>query len=479
MLELMIDLRRDRDVPYYVQLYQHIRDEIKYGHLPAGTRLPAIRQLSEHLHISRNTVEAAYMQLTAEGYTESRARSGLYVVELEQDYLLSEQQAGTEQMKAQVSDPASLNRPDTASEIRIDFRNGSTDMRYFPYSVWNRISLETMQANTKALTREGDPQGEYGLRYQLASYLRYSRGVKCRPEQIVMGVGIQQLTTLLCQLIGGDHREVAMEEPGYNGVKSAFVHQNYRITPIVLQEDGIDVEAVKRSEAKLVFVTPSHQFPLGMIMSVNKRLKLLQWAAEQQAIIIEDDYDSEFRYQGCLIPALQGLDKTDSVVYMGTFSKALLYGISMSYMVLPERFVPIFRERVCELEPTVSTIHTHTLERFMAEGHWEKHLRKMKKVYQKKHALLVECIHRYFGKQASVIGHRSGLHVVLEVHSDYTEEELIKLAANQGVRVYGTSRFWMNSDHCTAIRLLIGFGGLTEQEIEEGVRLLYEAWFET
>jgi GntR family transcriptional regulator/MocR family aminotransferase len=474
MLEITFNLREDGKVPYYVQLYRHIRQEIKSRHIPSGTRLPAIRRLSEHLRISRNTVETAYLQLISEGYVESRPRSGLYVVELEEDFSLSEEQAKQTVKRKVAADlkPKSPNIP----EVRCDFRHGTNDLRHFPFSVWNRLTCQTMQEHSSLLSFYGDPQGELSFRIQLAQYLRQSRGVHCSPEQIIVGAGTQQLLLLLCQLLGTERQSVAVEEPGYNGAKAVFAQLKFQITPIPLDEDGINLEFLQRSGAKLVYITPSHQFPFGMILPIQKRLKLLQWAAENKGLIIEDDYDSEFRYQGRPIPALQGLDTRGSVIYMGTFSKSLSSAIRVSYMVLPEPLLEIFREIKILLEPTASLIHTDTLEQFMVEGWWEKHLRRMKNIYQKKHAHLLSLIVHYLGARVRVIGQYSGLHIVLEVLNGHSESELIRKAIENGVKVYSTTPYWINPDLESPPRILLGFAKLSEIEMEDGIRLLQEAW---
>lgn len=473
MLEITLNLHEDRKDPYYVQLYRYIREEIKSGRIPSGTRLPAIRRLSEHLQISRNTIEAAYLQLVSEGYVESRPRSGLYVLKLEEEFFMEEE---TKQELASLN-KAKL-KPADSQAVRYDFRNGTIDLRSFPFSVWNRISNQIVQETTHSLSLYGDPQGESGLRYHLAGYLRQSRGVKCSPDQIVIGAGTQQLLQLLCQLMEAEHRSVAVEDPGYNGAKSVFTQLNFQMKPIPLEEDGMNVEYLKQSRAKLVYVTPSHQFPFGTVLPVHKRLKLLHWAAEHGGLIIEDDYDSEFRYQGRPIPALQGMDTRGRVIYMGTFSKSLLSSIRISYMVLPETLLSNFKKKKQFLEPTASLIHMKTLERFMEEGWWEKHLRRMKNVYKKKHACLLSLITRYFGNRVRVIGEHSGLHIVLEVQDDHSESELIERAEEKGVKVYPTSQYWLNPDHQSPPRLLLSFGGLSVNELEDGIRLLKEAWEE-
>lgn len=472
MLEITLDLRDDQKHPYYVQLYRYIREEIKSGRLSAGTRLPAIRRLSEHLRISRNTVEAAYLQLVSEGYVQSRPRSGLYVAQLEEDFSPSKGHMSQRDIRHTVEPVAPQ-----VKTIRYDFRNGAIDLTPFPFHVWNRISHEIMQGPRQLLSLYGDPQGEFGLRTELARYLHQSRGVHCSPEQIVIGAGTQQLLSLLCHLFGTEQQCVAVEDPGYNGAKAVFAQLRVRVKPIPLEEDGIDVEYLKHSGATLVYVTPSHQFPFGMVLPIHKRIKLLQWAAEHQGIIIEDDYDSEFRYHGRPIPALQGLDTNDSVVYLGTFSKSFLSSIRISYMVLPHPLLSVYKRWKTSLEPTASLVHSHALERFMAEGWWEKHLHRMKNVYQKKHAHLLSAIGRNLGANVKVIGQHSGLHIVLEVCGGGSEAELIRKAEEKGVKVYATSQYWIShGKQVVPPRLLLGFGGLSQHELEEGIRLLQEAW---
>ncbi|MGG3639985.1 PLP-dependent aminotransferase family protein [Bacillus gobiensis] len=475
MLEITLNLYEDKKDPYYVQLYRHIRQEIKSGRIHAGTRLPAIRRLSEHLDISRNTVEAAYLQLVSEGYVESRPRSGLYVLKLEEDFSFLEEGAKQERTRQNEAELVET-KPAASPALRCDFRNGTIDLSSFPFSVWNKISHQIMQEYTNSLSLYGDPQGEPGLRHQLAGYLRQSRGVRCSPDQIIVGAGTQQMLLLLCQLLGTEQQPVAVEDPGYNGARSVFSELNFPMVPIPLEEDGIDMEYLMKSEAKLVYVTPSHQFPFGMVLPIHKRIKLLQWAAEHDGFIIEDDYDSEFRYQGRPIPALQGLDKSGRVIYMGTFSKSLLSGIRISYMVLPESLILKYKDKKAFLEPTASLIHMQTLERFMEEGWWEKHLRRMKNVYKKKHAFLLSAITRFFGERVKVIGQHSGLHIVIEVNDGRSESELVRKAEEKGVRVYPTSPYWITFDTQLPPRLLLGFGGLSENELEAGIRLLKEAW---
>jgi GntR family transcriptional regulator/MocR family aminotransferase len=268
MLEITPTLNETFDEPIYVQLYQYIKDEIFTGKIPAGTRLPSIRQLSGYLKVSRNTVEAAYQQLIMEGYVESKPRSGLFVMNIE---------CGLPSLPVK-SSPIDEQNNHIQYKIDIDFRYGNVDSEHFPYAVWRKLTMQCIQPKQKGLFTYGDPQGECELRVEIAKYLHYSRGVACSPQQIVIGAGIQQLISLLCQLITFDGRMIAMEEPGYDGVRAVFERHRFPLKPIPLDEQGINIEALYKSKANVVYITPSHQFPCGMIMTFARRMQLLKWA---------------------------------------------------------------------------------------------------------------------------------------------------------------------------------------------------------
>lgn len=485
MLELTPHIDDHSSEPKYLQLYSYITKQIWNGTLTAGTRLPSIRTLAAHLHLSRNTVEAAYQQLIAEGYVENRSRIGLFVMPIEGDVRQAEcgDKAAERKFERELAEPltasldAEMDVSDSDIGIEIDFRHGNVDRERFPLIVWRKLANDLFRHRRDEALQYGHRQGEAGLRRAIAQYLYQSRGVHCTPEQIVMGAGIQHLLILICQLIRKETHSIAMEEPGYDGARAIFYHNGYEIVPIPLEAEGISVQHLREQSAGAVYVTPSHQFPQGMVMSIAKRMQLLQWANERESIIIEDDYDGEFKYGAKPVPSLQGLDGHGRVVYVGTFSKSLLPSIRLSYMVLPPWLLARYRIEFAAYEQTASKLHQMTMERFMTEGHWDKHLRKMRKLYQEKHSTLLTALSEEMGNRVRVIGQHSGLHIMLQVKHEYSEQQLIDAARTVGVKVYPTSIYRIKQEEDEQPSLLIGFGGLSLIQIREGVERLRQVWF--
>ncbi|MFB5663699.1 PLP-dependent aminotransferase family protein [Alteribacillus sp. HJP-4] len=468
MVEITPQLDVKSKKPLYIQLYEYIKRKIISGTILPETRLPPIRGLSLHLNISRNTVELAYQQLVSEGYVQSRPRSGLYVIAFDKELpsFYSNQQL--------TFDIKQTNQ----QFIDYDFRYGNVDLEHFPFSVWKKFTNKCLSPDQQELFSYGDPKGEPGLRVEIAKYLHYSRGVNCSPEQIIVGAGIQQLLSLLAQLIKVTDNSFAMENPGYDGVRMVFRNHGFIINSIPLEKDGLDVQDLYKNNAKLVYITPSHQFPCGMVMPFLKRMQLLQWAKEEDSFIIEDDYDSEFRYIGKPIPSLQGIDTNDRVIYLGTFSKSLLPSLRIGYMVLPSILLKRYENNFQLYDQTVSRIHQTTLQWFMENGHWEKHLRKMRIVYQKKQHTLISTIQNFMKGKVRIIGKGAGLHILLEVYQGKSEGHLIKRAKKFGVKVYPVSKHWENPNQMKTAMVQLGFGGLTNDQITEGIKSLQRAWFE-
>jgi GntR family transcriptional regulator / MocR family aminotransferase len=471
MLEITPVLDVNRKEPLYLQLYTYIKDEIYSGNIAPSIRLPSVRKLSDYLQVSRNTVEAAYQQLVAEGYVESRPRSGLYVAPMDKEPLFLQNSLP---VPSQSGNEWSRNE---AGACLYDFKYGTIDPDSFPYAAWRKAINQCVHPDEQELLFYGEPIGEYGLRAQIASYLRQARGVSCCAEQIVLGAGTQQSLGMVCQLLGADKRKIAMEEPGYDGARIVFENCGWSTAPIPLEDDGLSLEKLEKSEAKLVYVTPSHQFPYGMVMSITKRLKLLQWARECGGIIIEDDYDGEFRYTGKPIPSLQGLDAGENVIYMGTFSKSLLPSLRISYIVLPRRLMEEYKRKFGAYGQPVSRMQQKALQLFMESGEWERHIRRVRNIYHKRNFALLESIKTIMQEKVRIIGKDSGLHMLLEVRSRRSEEELIEAAEKYGVKVYPTSRYWVHPPKMEHPFILLGFGGLSEEKIEQGIRRLHEAWF--
>ncbi|WP_246009552.1 PLP-dependent aminotransferase family protein [Brevibacillus fluminis] len=466
---IRLHVETDRQQPIYMQLYQHFRTEIQEGKQESGSKLPSIRTLAEELKVSKTTVELAFAQLLAEGYIESRQRSGYYVAQLEASVIVHSRGYNPVPAKAD-------GRKKDAARIEYDFHSASVDPHSFPYKLWRRLSNQATHEVEHDFLRYGGRRGEAGLCKALAAYLHRSRGVNCKPEQMIIGAGTQYLIMLLCQLFGVDGRAIAIEEPGYQDVGKVFRQLGYELKPIPLQEDGLDIQQLIESKAQVVYITPSHQYPYGMVMPYAKRQRLLQWAQETGGIIIEDDYDGEFRYRGKPIPSLQGLDTQGNVIYLGTFSKSLMPSIRTGYVVLPERLSALYEEKLPYMEQTVSRLHQKTLQLLIESGEWERHIRKMRMVYQKKHRATLDAIHSSMGDYVKVSGQDAGLHILLDVKSRLTTAELLEKAEEAGVRVYSTAPMWMGENREQSPKIMLGFGGLSIEDLQEGVRRLHGAW---
>jgi len=465
MFEITHNLNHTSGEPLYIQLYTFFKKEIQAGKIEPGDKLPSKRKLSLHLGISQNTVETAYEQLVAEGYVESVERKGIYVKELNRDLF------------HQVEDvPKTIKEMNDESEqYKVDFSHGTVALEHFPYPIWRKLTIQSIYDEEGAYFLNGDHQGELPLREAIAKYLYQSRGVRCSANQIIIGAGTQYLIGLLTMIIGRD-AIYSMEEPGFHRTREAFKDQGVTLKPIPLNQDGIDLNHLVESKANVTYVTPSHQFPNGMVMPITRRMELLKWAEEEGRYIIEDDYDGEFRYKGKPIPSLQGLDHNGKVVYLGTFSKSLIPSIRISYMVLPESLLEKYNQHFSLYKQTVSRLHQHTLWQFMINGHWERHLNKMRTVYRKKQTTLIRSIEKYLDRQVTVIGDEAGLHILLCIDNQLSEKELIEKAKAYKVKVYPTSVYYKNNQPEQVSNILLGFGGLTEEQIEQGIQLLKEAW---
>ena len=463
MLELTPNLNTKSKIALYVQLYEYIKKEIKDGTIPAFTKLPAKRKLASYLQVSKNTVEVAYEQLLAEGYIESASRKGYFVCKIEQMIYVEGSEAKVEEVSFR------------EENYTFDFTQTGVDTDTFPFTTYRKLINDVWQPHNNELLFLGHPQGELSLREEIANYLYESRGVRCSASQIVLGAGTQILVKLLFQLLKGSN--YAVENPGYHRKMVVFEQGEKKVQMLSLDRDGICMAELENSDANVVFVTPSHQFPYGMIMPITRRTQLLQWAKkEEDRYIIEDDYDSEFRYSGKPIPALQGLDTDGKVIYMGTLSKALLPSLRMSYIVLPKNLIKKYQKEYLFYTQSVSRMDQEVIRKFLNEGYWEKHIHKMRVVYRKKRDRLVFEIEKYFSNRVEVIGEDSGLHILLQVHNGMREEELIKEAAKYSIKIYPVSTYYKDGTAPENV-VLLGFAILSEDEIAKAIQLLHKAWY--
>lgn len=464
MYDLVLRLKKDASEPLFKQLYSYIKREIISGNLVKNEKLPSKRFLASSLQCSQNTVQAAYNQLVDEGYLVPRAKSGYFVAELDGILNLHQEHDTT---------PADEDRPDT---YKFDFSHHGVDFECFPFSIWRKISKEIIQEYDKDLLRTGDPQGYPELRSGIARYLHHSRGVNCSPKQIIISSGTEFLLQMLIQLFD-KYFVYAIENPGYEKLPMIFKSSRAEYRPITLDENGMKPDELENSKANVACITPSHQFPTGNIMPVSRRIQLLNWANEKpDRYIIEDDYDSEFRYTGKPIPSLQGFDKAGKVIYIGAFSKSLSPALRISYMVLPENLLEIYNEKLNFYICPVPTIEQKILQRFMDDGHFERHLNRMRNLYKQKRESLVSALQDIL-PDTSIHGANAGLHFVLSIGNGMKESDLIQKAKEHGVKVYGFSRYSSEQiSEKNQSSLVLGFASLKIDEIPNAVSLLKKAW---
>lgn len=470
MLELTIQLQVDGKKCLYEQIYEYIQYEIKEGKLLQGERLPSTRSLAENLQVARSTVELAYEQLLSEGYIESQPYRGYYVSKVEELFQLEEKE------KRSIDKTVLPETTFTTAHYQYDFSPIQIDMSQFPFSVWRKIHKNVLSDGNEKLYAQGNARGDYGLRETIARYLHASRGVNCTPEQIIVGAGNDYLLMLLEKILG-PQIPIAMENPTYKRAYRIFQSFQYPITTVDMDENGMKVEELRKTNARLAYVMPSHQYPTGVVMPIGRRGELLKWANEQEErYLIEDDYDSEFRYRGKPIPSLQASDKNNRVIYIGTFSKSIAPAIRVSYMVLPMKLVEEYERKCAFYSTTVSRIEQKILDEFIRDGYFERHLNKMRKCYRDKHDYMLELLEP-FEKSFAITGENAGLHLLLTSKEEVTEAELLKSAMQQGVKVYGLSESYVDGGKAERRgTVLLGYGGLSKQEMEEGTTALKKAW---
>ncbi|RAS86401.1 PLP-dependent aminotransferase family protein [Priestia endophytica] len=461
---LSCQLNKLSDIPLYEQLYLYIKKEIIKGRIQYGAKLPSKRKLSDFLKISRNTIETAYEQLIAEGYVEAFPRKGYFVMAYEDlEYV-------------QMGNRVQKNTETTQENIRYNFHPSSIDTENFPFPIWRRYVKNLINKENHSLLLLGNSQGESELREEIAHYLYHARGVQCSPGQIIVGAGIEILLQQLLILFN-EKMVYGVEDPGYHLILQTLKFFQNEIYPIEVDEEGIKVETIRHKNINVIYLSPSHQFPYGTVLSINRRNKLLKWASEDKnRYIIEDDYDSEFRYSGKSIPSLQSMDYSEKVIYLGTFSKSLMPSIRISYMVLPRLLLQQYKEKLSFYHSSsVSRIDQHILANFLKNGDFERHLNRMRKIYRRKLEKVLELLNPYRDK-LSIIGEHSGLHIVLVVNNGMSEEDLVQRAAKAGMKVYPTSTYSLEKKMKKYPEIILGFAGISEEELKDAIQSLIKCW---
>lgn len=460
MLHLTI---RENGESLYIQIYQQIRQQIRSGILRDNERLPSKRQLAAQLGVSVNTISSAYSQLVSEGFLLAKPQRGFFVCHL--DELIQNKEPEPQQFSLAPSD-----------SIAIDFSINDVARDRFPFQIWRKTMNKCFNEYDQDLLTTTPPQGDYNLRQAIARYLYQARSVTCTPEQVIIGAGNDNLLQMLSYILDSSCI-IGMENPVYHKAMDFFQRMGHSVRAVSMDRHGMLVEPLNQYDNIAVYVTPSHQFPLGTTMPVHRRIELLNWTQEgSHRYIIEDDYDSEFRYSSRPIPALQSLDQNGRVIYLGTFSKSIAPSLRISYMVLPRPLLHQYREHCLSFQSAVSRFEQAILHEFITSGNFETHLNKMRKVYRSRYQELLHAL-SVFGNQIEISGEGAGLFLVVQLKNGLTEADMVQRAYSNGVRVYPVSPYFTGPvpyEHQS--KVLLGFGALKPDQIQQGVSLLYQSW---
>ncbi len=484
LLTVALDARAG--APLFQQLYDGLRAAILAGALAPGGRLPATRGLARELGVSRNTVLNAYEQLLAEGYLEGKAGSGTYVPQTLPDELLQARRADGEQGR-QTAGQRSLSRRGEllartpVSVARGDprdhrpFRSGVPAFDAFPFATWGRLAARRLRRPPPELLGYGDPAGYRPLREAIAAHLATARAVRCEPEQVIVVNGTQQAVDLAARLLLDPGDVAWVEEACYPGTRGALHAPGVRLVPVPVDDDGLDVAAGAAlcPAARMAYVTPSHQYPLGVTMGLARRLALLEWARRADAWVLEDDYDSEFRYAGRPLAALQGLDRDGRVIYLGTLSKVLFPSLRMGYLVVPPGLAGPFARARALADRHSPTLAQAVVADFMAEGHFVRHVRRMRTLYAERQEALLRAARRELGGLLEVAPAETGLQLV-----GWLPEGCDDRAVSEAARAAGVETAPLSAYHAVSTRrrgLLLGYAGFEPRLIRDGVRRLAAA----
>lgn len=454
-------MQKDNTIPLYEQLYIGIKNAISKQQLAVGARLPSKRELADFFSISQTTVELAYAQLLAEGYIMSKPRVGYFVEDIDELPFVIPVNSEIHSI------------PKEKTTYAIDFSTAQIDENSFPFTIWRKYAKDVLDTPFKHLLQTGERQGELALRIEIANYLHQSRGIKCTPEQIVIGSGTEQLLPMILKLFD-DNTRLALENPGYSPIHPDQLKQ--RAIPVPIDTDGLIIEELQKTSANLVYVTPSHQFPTGAVLSANRRTQLLKWAAQaSNRYIIEDDYDSEFRYIGKPIPALQGLDQNERVIYLSTFTKSLMPSLRVAFFVLPPALLKRYQTDFIYYSATVPRFEQHILASFMKDGHFSKHLNRMRKIYRKKHDKIIEIFSNQF-PEVHVSGDAAGTHLLISVPHHQNEQQLHVIALEEGIHIAPLSNYTLTENQSRERVFLLGFGNIPLTLLESYIQQLMACW---
>jgi GntR family transcriptional regulator/MocR family aminotransferase len=457
---LTYDIGNKGNMPLYIYLYNCIKNDIENGVIKLNEKLPSKRNLAEHLKISIMTVQNAYAQLLSEGYIYSHEKSGYFVSEIE---------------KAIASSPKNkvIEPDEDIPEYLIDFCENSINIENFPFSVWSRQMREVLCEQDSDLLRKMPNAGVMKLRKAIVDFLYHFRGIVVSPDQIIIGAGTEYLYGLLIKLLG-KNKIYAVEDPGYKRISEIYKGENIICRHISLDKYGISINELSNSDADIVHISPSHHFPTGIVMPVKRRQELLKWANEDiNRFIIEDDYDSEFRFTGKAVPTLQSIDINEKVIYINTFSKTISPAIRISYMVLPYTLIKKYKEELSYYSCTVSSFEQYTLAKFIENGYFERHINRMRKAYKLKRDFIIKTIKSSpLGNKVEILEENSGLHFIIKLDTGMSDEEIVSAAKANGINISCLSQYCCQQDNIKNSMVIINYSGIDMGKIKDTVDIL-------
>ncbi|WP_250507960.1 PLP-dependent aminotransferase family protein [Caballeronia sp. GAFFF3] len=483
---LKIAIDRHEAAPIYLQICERFKTAIAAGHLKPGDRVPALRGLATQLNIARGTVETAYTILVDEGYLQMRGAAGTFVSSSLPE-AATPSGARKDRERGNAPRTARATRAEPAAEIGHDakpLRPGLPALDAFPRKVWSRLVAHRARSGDLATLAYPDPAGYRPLRERIATYFGLSRGVACGPQQVFVTNGYRATLELVLRGLAKPEDRAWFEEPGYLLARNFLLDAGMRLVPVPTDDEGLDVDAgiALAADARFAFVTPAHQSPLGVTLSLARRMKLLDWASRAQGWIVEDDYDSEFRYAGRPLPALKSLDRDDRVIYCGTFSKVLFPGLRLSYVVAPGRAVERFGQVTASMNAGSPYLYQAAVADFIAQGHFARHLKRMRALYAQRREWLATAIQKAFGDRVSIGLPTGGMHLVAIFRADrdgpVDDLAMAARAREAGLAVLALSAWYLNARSKETLRgIVVGFANVADAgEAARLARMLRRAY---
>lgn len=470
---ITVDFSKNKDIGLCEQLYNTIKTQIMNTTLKPDSKLPSKRALASHLGISVITVQNAYAQLISEGYIYSIEKKGFYVTDFSDFNIKPHNYNSAQGAKSQATQPT---QSPQAPEFFTDFRSNSTNAQKFPFTLWSHTARQVLNSQDEKLLIRSDMKGTYELRLAIAEYLLEFRNMQVLPQQIVIGAGTEALYSMLVQYFGRD-KVYAVENPGYKKAKAIFELNGALCTPIDIDSQGMNPESLRKKDVEIIHISPNHHFPTGIVVPVKRRMELLAWANEQSnRYIIEDDYDSEFRFNGKPLPTLQSADTQNKVFYMNTFSKTLAPSFRISYLVLPASLTADFEKKLGSYSCQVSVIEQSTLAHFISAGFFEKHINKMKNYYRTlRNNLISELQKSPVMPLCKITEQEAGLHFLLTITTDKTPQQIKDNMKKNGINVSLLSDYYYSTYSSRECTLVINYSALKKERIAETVERMTAA----